>query len=43
VWAPGGRTRVAFAFTIAAGKVAAIDMVADPERLQRLDVVLLDT
>lgn len=43
MWALGGRTRVAFAFTIAAGKVAEIDMVADPERLQRMHVVLLDT
>jgi RNA polymerase sigma factor (sigma-70 family) len=42
VWAPGGRPRVAFDFTIADGKIAAIELVADPERLRRLDVTVLD-
>ena len=42
VWAPGGQPRVAFTFTIARGKVAAIDILADPERLRQLDVVILD-
>ncbi len=32
VWAPGGRPRVAFGFTIRRGKIAEIDLVADPER-----------
>ena len=42
VWAPGGVPRVAFGFTITGGKVAAIDLIADPERLERLEIVLLD-
>jgi hypothetical protein len=42
VWAPGGQPRVAFVFTITGGKVVAIDLVADPERLRQLDPVLLD-
>jgi RNA polymerase sigma-70 factor (ECF subfamily) len=41
VWAPGGRPRVAFGFTITRGKIVAIDLVADPERLRTLDLVLL--
>ncbi len=39
-WAPGGKTRVAFDFTIANGKVASIVLVADAERLAELEVVL---
>jgi RNA polymerase sigma factor (sigma-70 family) len=39
VWAQGGKTRVVFAFTITGGKVAAIEMIADPERIGRLEVV----
>lgn len=43
-WAPGGRPRVVFAFTIAADtdRILAIDLVADPERLEKLDVRLLE-
>lgn len=41
VWAPGGRPRVVFAFTIKGGKVVEIEMVADPERLGRLDLTIL--
>jgi RNA polymerase sigma-70 factor (ECF subfamily) len=41
-WAPGGRPRVVFAMTIRAGKVVAIDMLADGDTLKELDVVLLD-
>jgi RNA polymerase sigma-70 factor (ECF subfamily) len=41
VWAPGGRPRVAFGFTFADGKVAAIDLIADAERLQQLEIVVL--
>jgi RNA polymerase sigma-70 factor (ECF subfamily) len=33
VWAPGGKPRVAFAFTIAHGKIVAIDLLAEPEAL----------
>jgi len=41
VWAPGGRPRVLFGFTIAGGKIVEINLVADPERLRRLDLALL--
>ena len=41
VWAPGGRPRVVFGFTITRGKIVAIDLVADPERLRQLDVAVL--
>src|SRR6266702_4344955 len=37
VWAPGGRPRVVFAFTIADGTIVGIDTLADPERLGELD------
>jgi len=40
VWAPGGRPRVVFAFTIDLGKIIAIDLIADPERLSRFDLVV---
>ena len=42
VWAPGGRPRVVFGFTITRGKIVAIDLVADPERLRQLDLAVLD-
>lgn len=42
VWAPGGRPRVVFGLTITRGKIVAIDLVADPERLRQLDVAILD-
>jgi RNA polymerase sigma factor (sigma-70 family) len=38
VWAPGGRPRVVFGFTIADDKIVAIDMLADLERLRQLDL-----
>jgi RNA polymerase sigma-70 factor, ECF subfamily len=41
VWAPGGRPRVVFAFTIAGGKVVEINLVADLERLRRLNLAIL--
>jgi len=41
VWAPGGRPRVVFGFTIARAKIVQIDLVADPERLRQLDLVVL--
>jgi RNA polymerase sigma-70 factor, ECF subfamily len=40
VWAPGGRPRVVFSFTIVNGKIVAIDLAADPARLRQLDVRL---
>jgi RNA polymerase sigma-70 factor (ECF subfamily) len=42
VWAPGGRPRVVFGFTITGGKIVAIDLMADPEHLRQLDLVVLD-
>ena len=41
VWAPGGRPRVVFGFTITRGKIVAIDLLADPERLGQLDLTVL--
>jgi len=34
VWAPRGRPRVVFGFTITRGKIVEIDLVADPARLR---------
>jgi RNA polymerase sigma-70 factor (ECF subfamily) len=42
VWAPGGQPRVVFAFTIARGKIVAIEILADRARLDRLDLAILD-
>ncbi len=42
VWAPGGRPRVVFGFTIVRGKIVEINLVADPERLSQLRLVMLD-
>jgi RNA polymerase sigma factor (sigma-70 family) len=42
VWAPGGRPRVVFAFTVGDGRVAEIRLLADPERLAELELVPLD-
>jgi hypothetical protein len=41
VWAPGGRPRVAFGFGFEGNKVVQIDLVADPDRLEQLDVTAL--
>jgi RNA polymerase sigma-70 factor (ECF subfamily) len=41
VWAPGGRPRVVFGFALRRGKIVEIDMIADPERLRRLDLAAL--
>jgi RNA polymerase sigma-70 factor (ECF subfamily) len=43
VWASDGRPRVVFAFTVVDGRVAAIDLLADPDRLAALDVEYLET
>jgi RNA polymerase sigma-70 factor (ECF subfamily) len=42
VWAVGGRPRVVFGITITGGKIVEIDLIADPERLRRLDLAVLD-
>jgi len=41
MWAPGGRPRVVFTFTITHGKITAIELVGDPERLRHLDLTIL--
>jgi hypothetical protein len=41
VWAPGGRPRVVFGFTIADGRIVAIDLLADPERLDAMRLTVL--
>ena len=41
VWAPGGRPRVVFGFTIAGGRIVEIELLADPERLRQLDLEIL--
>ena len=38
VWSVGGRPRVVFGFTVREGRVAGIDMLADPEALDVLDL-----
>jgi RNA polymerase sigma factor (sigma-70 family) len=42
VWAPGGRPRVAFCFTVVGGKIVEIVVVADPARLSGLDLAVLE-
>jgi len=42
VWALHGEPRVIFSFTLAHGKIVAIDLIADPERLRQLDPAILD-
>ncbi|HET6358298.1 sigma-70 family RNA polymerase sigma factor [Streptomyces sp.] len=42
VWAPRGRPLVVFGFTITDEKISAIDLVAEPERLRRLDLAFLN-
>ena len=40
-WAPGGQVRAVLSFTIADGRVTAIDLIGDRERIDQLDVELL--
>ncbi len=39
--APAGRLLMVMAFTIARGKIVAIDAISDPERLEHLDLAVL--
>jgi hypothetical protein len=41
-WAPEGRLRAVFAFTIVDGSITAVEVVADPVRLAQLHVTLVD-
>jgi len=43
IWATGGQPRVVFGFTITRGKIVEIELVADTERLRRLDLADLNT
>ncbi|MDP9867600.1 MULTISPECIES: sigma-70 family RNA polymerase sigma factor [Streptosporangium] len=40
--APGGRLRLVLSFTIVEGAVTEIDVIAEPDRLSRLDLAVLD-
>jgi RNA polymerase sigma-70 factor (ECF subfamily) len=42
VYAPGGRVLVALSFTIDEGRIVAIEIVGDQQRLRQLDPVILD-
>jgi len=41
VWAPGGRPRVVFRFTITGDRIVGIELVADPDQIGRLDLQIL--
>src|SRR5215468_6677390 len=41
VWMQRGQPRMVFGFTVSGGKIVAIDLLADPERIRRLDLVVL--
>ena len=43
VWAPDGTPRAVFDFTIVDGRILAIEVLADPEDLGRLEITLLDS
>ena len=40
VWAPGGQPRAVIRFTVLRGRIAAIDLIADPEHVRQLDVAI---
>ena len=42
VVAPGGRPFAVMGFTVSGGRIVEIDALADPERLARLDLTILD-
>jgi RNA polymerase sigma-70 factor (ECF subfamily) len=42
VWAPGGHLRVVFDFTIAEGKILAINLIGDPDRIAAIDLEMLE-
>lgn len=41
-WAPGGRLRGVFAFTIADDKITAVDVITDPEHIDQLEVEFIN-
>src|SRR5881628_3130656 len=42
VWVAGGEPRVVFTFMTAGAKIVAIDLIADPDHLRRLDLAILN-
>jgi RNA polymerase sigma-70 factor (ECF subfamily) len=40
VWAPGGVPRVVFSFAIADDKIVELEVLADPERIRELELVM---
>ena len=42
VFAPGGKPRVVIGITVTGGKIAAFELIADPARIARLDIVIPD-
>jgi RNA polymerase sigma-70 factor, ECF subfamily len=42
VWMPGGRLRVVWSFTTSADRITAIELIADPDRLPELDLVIAE-
>lgn len=42
VWVAGGEPRVVFTFMTAGVKIVAIDLIADPDHLRRLDLAILN-
>jgi RNA polymerase sigma-70 factor (ECF subfamily) len=43
VWAPRGRPRVVFLFAFAGDTVSSIELIAEPERIAALDLVMGDS
>lgn len=42
VWAPGGKPRVVFVITVEDGRIVEVDLIGDQERIQGMDVVVLE-
>ena len=42
VWAPGGKPVRAFAFTVRAGKITAIDLIMDKARVKAMDIEIFE-
>jgi RNA polymerase sigma-70 factor (ECF subfamily) len=40
-WAPDGRPFAVLSFTVAGGRIVSIDILADPDRLSRLNLAQL--
>jgi RNA polymerase sigma-70 factor, ECF subfamily len=41
-WAPGGHPRAIWAFKVEQGRIVEVQVIADPKKIARLDVLLLD-